>query len=555
MFTRFRNSIEGIQLPEKFTFPFYYEVHPLCRRAAEELQQNLLETPDFKHNFGLTPEQEGLVIGKMFGVLVVRNQADEIGYLAAFSGKLAESNYHNGFVPPVYDTLQKEGFYKSEEELLNGYNEQIRLLEESETLSALKQKLHAIQYQAREELAALQTLIRENKVQRKTIRENLSENMSSEERTALFEQLIQESLKEQYTLKDQKREWRLREELVLKKLNSFLQEIQEIKEERANRSALLQRRLFEQYCFLNRAGEKKSLLTIFETQEGITPPAGAGECAAPKLLQYAFLNNFEPIALAEFWWGAPPKSSVRKHQQFYPSCKSKCEPILNHMLDGMLVDDNPLIVAPSLEKDIEIVFEDDYLFLVNKPHEFLSVPGKTISDSVVTRMKEKYGGSEGPFIVHRLDMSTSGLLLFAKTMPVYHHLQRQFIGRKVKKSYVAMLDGVLEQTEGFIDLPLRVDLDDRPRQLVCYEYGKPAQTHWQLIAIEEGRSRVSFTPLSGRTHQLRVHAAHPLGLNLPICGDDLYGTKADRLYLHAAYLSFVHPISGQQLEFSLPSSF
>jgi len=245
--------------------------------------------------------------------------------------------------------------------------------------------------------------------------------------------------------------------------------------------------------------------------------------------------------MAEFWWGASPKSDVRKHGQFYPACRGKCEPILGHMLKGLEVDPNPMLDNPAEGKELEILFEDEFMMAVNKPAEFLSVPGKIIKDSVYSRIRVRNPEATGPLIVHRLDMSTSGILLVAKSKEVHKQLQHQFENRTIKKRYVALLDGTLTVNSGEIDLPLRVDLDDRPRQLVCYEHGKPSKTYWELIETKNGQSKVYFYPLTGRTHQLRVHAAHQLGLNTPIVGDDLYGTIKDRLHLHAERIEFVHP--------------
>jgi tRNA pseudouridine32 synthase / 23S rRNA pseudouridine746 synthase len=256
--------------------------------------------------------------------------------------------------------------------------------------------------------------------------------------------------------------------------------------------------------------------------------------------------------MAEFWWGQSPKSEIRKHKEFYPACRSKCEPILGFMLQGLNVEPNPMLQNSALGKDFEIVFEDDYLILINKPAEFLSVPGKLVFDSVQTRIQQKYPNAK---LVHRLDQSTSGLLLIAKSDVIYRPLQEQFIKRKVEKRYDALLDGKLKQTEGWINLPLRVDLDNRPHQLVCYEHGKPAQTRYEVIEEFEDKTRVHFFPYTGRTHQLRVHASHPDGLNAAIVGDDLYGKKGDRLCLHAGLLAFTHPVSKEKLSFTCQAPF
>ena len=355
---------------------------------------------------------------------------------------------------------------------------------------------------------------------RKALREEHKENDAD-----YFEKLRKESIQEQYYLKDKTTFWKGEIAHKEERLNSFLSEISTLKEERKRKSGQLQQRLFEKYHFLNAQQEEASLATIFSTSEGIKPPAGSGECAAPKLLQYAYLNNLEPIALAEFWWGQSPQSEVRKHGNYYPACRGKCEPILGHMLKGLTIDENPLLLNPAKDKELSIVFEDDTIMIVNKPAEFLSVPGKTIVDSVLTRLKSLLPDATGPLLIHRLDMSTSGILVVAKSEKAHKFIQRQFIQRTVQKRYIALLDGVVDVQQGTIELPLRVDLDDRPRQLVCYEYGKLARTKYKVLEIKEGKTKVVFIPITGRTHQLRVHAAHPKGLNIPIVGDDLYGKK------------------------------
>ncbi|MND52220.1 Ribosomal large subunit pseudouridine synthase A [compost metagenome] len=259
--------------------------------------------------------------------------------------------------------------------------------------------------------------------------------------------------------------------------------------------------------------------------------------------------------MAEFWWGQSPKSEIRIHGQFYPACRGKCEPILAHMLEGVEMDENPMLTNPAEGRDVEIVYEDEALVVVNKPAEFLSVPGKNVQDSVYERMRLKYPNATGPLIVHRLDMSTSGIMLVAKTKESHKVLQEQFIKRTIKKRYIALLDGVVESEEGFIDLPLRVDLDNRPHQLVCYEYGKPACTKWEVVERKNNKTKIHFYPITGRTHQLRVHAAHPMGLNSPIVGDDLYGNKGERLHLHAEWIEFKHPTSKEIMTIQVEAEF
>ena len=538
-FQFFKTNISGISLPEKFTFPFYYEPHELSKIAAKELQNYLTFQTDFEHNFGLQEDQEGLIIGKMFGVLVCQDQEGNLGYLWAFSGKLAGVNHHPYFVPTIFDMLQEDSFFRKEEEVLNAINRQIEILENSTELQNKKNQFESTKKEATTDLQNQKDKIKRLKIERDEKRNSFA-NLSSPEIEQLELELSEESKKESILLKKMTKYWNFQIENAQKEVNILLEEINQLKEERRLKSGALQQKLFAEYSFLNQFGERKSIGEIFNDN----PPAGAGECAAPKLLHYAFEHQLKPIAMAEFWWGQSPKSEIRKHKQFYPACKSKCEPILlSHMLKGLDMEANPFQENPAEGKEIEIVYEDDILLVVNKPEEFLSVPGKMISDSVYQRIKEMYPNTTGPLIVHRLDMSTSGLLLIAKNEETYVKLQSQFIKRTIKKRYVALLDGVLTEKEGIIDLPLRVDLDDRPRQLVCYEHGKPAQTKWEVIEVRNNRTLVYFYPITGRTHQLRVHASHELGLKTPIVGDDLYGTKANRLHLHAEQLIFTHPES------------
>ena len=551
-FTYFKASTENIELPKRFTFPFYYEPHPLSVLAAKELQEHLETQTDWEHNFGINEETEGLRIGKMFGVLVVKNKKGELGYLSAFSGKLAESNHHPKFVPPVFDMLTEDSFFNQGMKILNPMNRQIEVLEAAPAFLEAKKAFEATKEQGKQELLEAKTLAKAAKKARKAKRTEAKTLLNEAEYKALNIELGNESTRSNYIIKDFNRLWneRISEQEAIFKV--FVDEIEALKQERKEISASLQQRLFDQYTFLNQAGEHKSLGAIFVD---VPPIAGAGECAAPKLLQYAFLNELELISMAEFWWGKSPKSAIRKHQQYYPACRGKCKPILGHMLNGVETDDNPMLVNTAMGQEISTVYEDEYMLVINKPAEFLSVPGKIIEDSVQFRMQLKYPDATGPMVVHRLDMSTSGLMIIAKSIESYKFLQQQFIKRKVKKRYVALLEDLVEKDEGLINLPLRVDLEDRPRQLVCYDYGKNSQTKWKVIDRKNGQTRMHFFPITGRTHQLRVHSAHPLGLNIPIIGDDLYGNKGDRLHLHAEFIEFSHPSTNKKMSFTIAPNF
>ena len=552
LFQFFKTDVSGITLPEKFTFPFYYEPHPLAVMASEELQHYLQTQTNFEHNFGLEHSQDGLIIGKMFGVLVCQNQKGEIGYLWAFSGKLASVNHLDYFVPTVFDMLEANSFFTIEQEEINKINREIESLEIAPKYLASIAHLEKTTMAAAEDIQRYKIQCKSEKKVRDLKRVNAQITLDAHALQELIAELKAQSQQEGILLKKMTAYWNYKITDAEKEVAHFESKMNALKEWRKEKSNALQQRLFAAYAFLNGAGESKSLGDIFDNN----PPAGAGECAAPKLLHYAFQHDLKPVCMAEFWWGQSPKSEIRKHKQYYPSCKSKCEPILlGHMLTGIVMEDNPFEYNPAAGKEIQIVYEDEVMVVVNKPAEFLSVPGKTITDSVHARMKMRYPQATGPLIVHRLDMSTSGLMLIAKTEAAYLELQRQFIRRTIKKCYEAVLDGSIEDKNGTISLPLRVDLDDRPRQLVCYEYGKPAETNWEVIEVMEGKTRVHFYPITGRTHQLRVHASHELGLNTPIVGDDLYGRRANRLHLHAKAITFVHPVTQKEMRIQTEADF
>ena len=547
MFIPFENQTQSLKLPERFTFPFYYDVHPLAQKAAELLQIRL-ENEDFGHDFGIGRLERNGAIGKMFGVLVVQDQQGTLGYLSAFSGKLGNSNEHHGFVPPVFDLLEVNSFFRREELQINEITIRIAKLEASKELEALEIESGNLVVHWKNQLEGALANNRQSKAQRALIRASLDPFGSNYQ--AQCAKLDAQSMQESRKLKELKKRAQIEFDAFKMKHDKIRFEIEALRKQRALHSADLQRRIFERYTFLNINGEQKNVLDLFTD----SPAAGAGECAAPKLLQYAYLNALKPICMAEFWWGMAPDSEVRIHGHFYPSCKSKCEPILGHMLRGLEVDENPITaIHPALELDI--IYEDDWIVAINKAPEYLSVPGKNPLPNTLDDLKKRYPNADGPLLVHRLDMSTSGIMLAAKTKLMHQRLQRQFVLRKVEKEYLAILEGVLQQKEGEIKLPLRVDLDDRPRQLVCYEHGSYAHTKYKVLDIQNNETRVALYPQTGRTHQLRVHAAHHLGLNCPMKGDDLYGQKANRLHLHAAKLGFYHPYSNEWMELNCPAEF
>ena len=536
---RFTSPIEGIPLPSAFTYPFHYTPHPLVQMAAHEVQVYLRTRSDW---------EEELSKGKMFGVLLIQDKEGNVGYLTAFSGNLAQNNRQNGFVPPVYDLLRPDGFFKLEESEISDINRRIEALEKEETYLHLQHACQINMQTSQEALAKAKDEMKRAKLLRE---EKRGKGISPEEEA----QLIKESQFQKAEYKRLEKRLKLQGEELKASLSVFENQIQILKHERKIRSAALQHRLFEKFQMLNARNEIKDLCQIFLNTPQGTPPAGAGECALPKLLQYAYLHNLHPLAMGEFWVGKSPKDELRREGHFYPSCKNKCEPILKHMLTGLQVEPNPLEKNHWETCELETVYEDKWLVVVNKPCGMLSAPGKLTSVSVYTLLREKYPDADGPLIVHRLDMATSGLLLAAKTKTVHQTLQTMFATRQVQKCYIAMLEGIVKEDEGVIDLPVCPDYANRPRQMVHSEYGKPAITRYKVLGRKDGKTRIAFYPLTGRTHQLRVHAAHPDGLNCPIIGDELYGKKADRLYLHASELSFEHPATGQLITFCKEAEF
>ena len=553
-FQKFKAPISEIKLPEKFTFPFYYKPHPLAKIATKEVQEYLENQTDFIHNFGLSEDNSTLPIGKMFGVLVVKNSENEIGYLTAFSGKLADKSLPDKFVPPVFNMRSYGSFYIKGEEEITEMNHRLSFLKQNENYNHLKKSFKNITKSITDDLEKEKLKLKKYKKERKARKKTGRSTLNETDFNLLNKKLIQESFNNQFYYKELEEYYKNKVAEKRKELAAFDDEIAYLKKNRKEKSNYLQQTLFSKYAFLNYKKESKSLLDIFNNP-AIKPPAGSGECSAPKLLQHAFLNDLTPICMAEFWWGVSPNSAIRKHKNFYPACQGRCKPILAHMLEGIKMDDNLLLKNLSKNKELEIVYEDDVLLVVNKPSEFLSVPGKNISDSVYTRIKKKYPKATGPLIVHRIDMSTSGIILLTKTKEANKILQNQFIKRTIKKRYVALLNGDLTKDKGTIKLPLRLDLDDRPRQLVDFEYGKNAETNWEIIKKENGKTKVYFYPITGRTHQLRVHAAHKDGLNTPIVGDDLYGKKENRLHLHAEFIEFSHPKTNKIISFSVAPDF
>ncbi len=555
LFKKLEVKASDNKIPSKFTFPFSYTPHTLCKIASEELQTYIEEQKHWVHDFGLDTGSSGA--GKMFGVLVVKNEANELGYISAFSGEIANQHNLEGFVPPIFDITNKGVSYTKGMLEAAKWNEEIKELKNSNKYKQLSEALKAEQIKTKQDLANFRQEMDKNKAERKDNLRFERLTLSSGDYDKLCVKYSEENELKRLEY-EQLTEYLSEKVFVLKdEIASIEYRIESLTGLRDSLNKKIHEDLYKQYNFINKAGKQKNILDLFETTKTSTPPEGAGDCTSPKLLQYAFQNKLTPIAMAQFWWGASPESTIRQHKEYYPACMGKCQPILTHMLEGMEVDENPYHKNRGADQKIEIIYEDAAILVLNKPVNMLSVPGRAVKDSVLSRMKDKYPQASGPMIVHRLDQSTSGIMLIAKTKKAHKRLQKQFIERTVKKSYVAILDGKLNQnnTEGQIDLPLCLDYINRPCQQVNFETGKPAQTKWSIVEQSNGKTRILFSPITGRTHQLRVHAAHKQGLNTSIMGDDLYGKKANRLYLHAATITFIHPTTKKEMSFNSEPDF
>ncbi len=553
--------------PPRLPSPFAVPPHPIAREAAERLvadvrggrlgiDARLLDMP--------ASDDDPSAGGKMFGVLVVRAD-DRLGYLRAFSGMLAGAWSLPGFVPPLFDTAARDAMWPQGQATLREYEIALRELLASAGYTSAAAHLASFDREHAADLAFLQDKHRERRALRKIARAGLEPHIegvcldesprATEERSTALHALDQESRADAAERKRFDAERAAERAAILARLAPLEARRSELERLRADESRDLMKQVHDHYTIANARGEHRPLRELFAPRE---PPGGAGDCAAPKLLGFAYARGLAPIALAEVWIGASPVTGGRHDGAFYAACRGKCGPILPFMLGGLEHDP---IVDPGASATAAlppILFEDDHLLVVDKPAGVLSVPGRSgaLRDSVQTRLRARY--PEGS-VVHRLDLDTSGLLLCAKNLAAYKALQAMFARREIAKRYVAILDGAVLADEGTIELPLRVDLDDRPRQIVDDEHGKPATTRWRALARTGDRTRVALVPLTGRTHQLRVHCAHRFGLDAPIVGDRLYGTPtsqhAPRLLLHAERLAFTHPVTGAHVEVVSPVPF
>lgn len=554
--------LSGIDFPERMNNPLDYQPHPLCIAVCKELQTYLSEREDWR---------EEIDKGKMFGVLIVENTqpasgAPKIGYLAAYSGQMGGRSDWDDFVPAVFDYLQPDGYFKTHEAEISGINQSIRKLEANTHMKEAKGLILQLQEERKHTIAAYQEKLKKAKAKRDARREAGSLNPEEEA----------EMVKESQFMKAELR--RLKKSLSEKtsletEYEAYQADILSLKQLRKTLSDALQQWLFSQFRMQNHEGESKDLLEIFRDAAlrdypqatiatsriaalKMVPPAGSGECCEPKLLQYAYSLGYKPLQMAMFWWGESPKEEIRHHLHFYPACNGKCKPILQWMLPASTFE--PAAVDLSLYNKVETLYEDREIAVIHKPEGLLSVPGKDAAQpSVYALMRSKYPEATGPLIVHRLDMSTSGVMMIAKTEFAYHRLQKAFLNHQIQKKYVAIISGKDIPEKGIISLPLMPDYLDRPRQIVDHEQGKEAITEYEVLEpVDDSHLRIALYPKTGRTHQLRVHCAHQEGLKAPILGDPLYGNeKAARLHLHAEEITFEHPLTGKKMTITRKADF
>ena len=525
-----------------FTNPFRYVPAPAVREAARRLMERISGSPEL---------EKALCTGKMLGVLVVRDQSGNTGYLSAFSGLVDGKSRIEGFVPPIFDLTSPDGHYRSKEKEISSIVLQLRELENSpsylrskEELTAVRTRIHSALESMREKMAA----------SRSSRAKERSEGASD----ARLAELNRQSQFEKAEYKRVRAHYEAEIASLEANLQQYAERIASLKKQHRRMPDDLQRWIFGQYTVHNAKGEQSSIWQIF-AEKNLVPPGGTGECAAPKLLEYAFRNGLEPLSMGEFWYGKPSPTAVRVQGHFYPSCTSKCGPLLGFMLKGLEIDE----FQPPVLSGVELIYSDDHIIVVSKPSGVPSVPGLDGKISVLEYLETEFGGNVFP--VHRLDMDTSGLMVFARTPQAQAHLQQQFEERKVSKTYWARLcppddvpvydvaDARPAPDSGTISLPLAPDYDERPRQRVDHYSGKPAVTDYRILGTNpDGTTDILFHPLTGRTHQLRVHSAHALGLSRPIAGDLLYGgflPGIHRLCLHAQGLAFEHPETGEWVSF------
>ena len=539
--------------PSRMNNPLNYTPHPLCVMAAEEVRRMVRENA--------VMSSETRKSGKMFGVLVVETPDGNTGYLAAYSGQIAGRSNWDGFVPAVFDYLQDGGYFKTCEAEITAINKQVRLMETSEERRRLLTHLDETIAKAASEEQAYKTLMHESKARRD------SERAAGDVTPEREAEMTRESQFQKAELRRMRKRNADTIAMAREACHRYDTSISLLKQKRRTMSDRLQEWLFHHFVMLNKDGDSRSLTDIFRTSLSASPPAGAGECCEPRLLQYAFSHAMTPKCMAMFWIGASPEGEIRHEQTYYPACRSKCKPILEWMLGKDIVKDDTFITQHNGD-NLTIIYQDSDIIVVDKPAGMLSVPGKNDAPSVLSLLRLKiedgrlnfqpsiFTFQPSIFPVHRLDMDTSGLMVFVRNKKAQRNLQRQFETHSIVKRYIALLERKPDSEHGTISLPLSPDMADRPRQMVDYRHGKQALTHYRLCTspstpmrrqfLTVGDNLVELSPLTGRTHQLRVHCAHPDGLASPIVGDRLYGTtNHPRLCLHAEYLEFRHPTTGE----------
>lgn len=525
--------------PSEFTDPFRYIPHPAVKTAARLVCERIDGCPQLSSWFAE---------GKMLGILVCRHETEPQStcFLAAFSGNVGGRSLIDGFVPPIYDLTDPDGEFKIREAEISELNSKIDELLDSDRLLCLERELADASRGRDIELDALKGTMAISKARREQIRKGCTDDK-------VLDSLIRESQQEKAEFR------RLKKVLdgvisdIQDRIALFHNEIKSLKKQRASMSENLQNWIFRQYIVHNASGEKASIAEIFG-QQGITPPGGTGECAAPKLLEYANRNGLKPLAMGEFWYGKASGTAVRVHGHFYPSCTSKCGPLLGYMMNGLTLGRS----NQSSGIEYNILFDDTDIIVAEKPSGMPSVPGLDGRVSLQELLEQSYG--QTIHAVHRLDMDTSGVILFAKTPEAGVELRKQFEDHTIRKCYKARLAPATSvHVSTHISLPLAADYDERPRQKVDFKHGKPALTEYEIVSENsDGTMDVLFHPVTGRTHQLRVHSAHALGLRRPIVGDLLYGgysiSDTDciprRLHLHALSITFRHPRTGEELTFT-----
>lgn len=536
--------------------PFEYELGRECEEAFRELMGRIEEM-----KASGKPEEDRFVAeleeGKMLGVLIAEDEEGCKHTLYAFSGQLGEAGfYFPGFVGPVFDYLKSDGYFKTEERKISLLNKEIAEFEANQ-LKRTQENFDTAKEKIEKELAKFKEECRLSKLRRDARRK--SGKLDKEEEDAL----IRQSQFEKAELRRLKQKLAKELEPCEIELRRAEAHLEAMKRKRHADSVSLQKWLFDNFKVLNARGEDKSLSDIFAGTSLKVPPSGAGECCAPKLLQAAYTQGLKPVEIAEYWYGKPKDGEIRLHGVHYPACRGKCLPVLGWMLQGLDVTP-PLAQERNFHTpDPKVLFENEWFCIVDKPSGMLSVPGKGTAMSVQRWLEEHYGEEVGVKVAHRLDQDTSGLLVVTFGAEAYKTMQKLFAQRMVKKQYMAELEGDFREKglseEGVINLPLSPDWLDRPRQRVDLKEGKEAVTVYKFIGVSEGRSRVEFYPLTGRTHQLRVHAAAKEGLAMPIAGDRLYsksrGASASRLFLHAQRISFLFPLDAKFYDFDSPAPF